>query len=83
MPNFWPSARRSRPRFDLAIDAIRLFHGEVSEDLLLKEKQFEGLRRKLLRGAADFYGKLEDLLKGQKDRVSRAALGRRTTSLAS
>ena len=26
-------------RFDLARDAIRLFHGEVSEDLLLKEKQ--------------------------------------------
>jgi eukaryotic-like serine/threonine-protein kinase len=62
-------------RFDLARDAIRLFHGEVSEDLLLKERQFEGLRRKLLHGAADFYGKLEALLQGQKDRVSRGALG--------
>jgi eukaryotic-like serine/threonine-protein kinase len=63
-------------RFDLARDAIRLFHGEVSEDLLLKEKQFEDLRHKLLRGAADSYGKLEALLQGQSDRVSRAALGR-------
>jgi eukaryotic-like serine/threonine-protein kinase len=62
-------------RFDLARDAIRLFHGEVSEDLLLKEKQFEDLRHKLLRGAADFYGKLEALLQGQRDRGSRAALG--------
>ncbi len=57
------------------MSAIKLFHGEVSEDLLLKEKQFEGLRTKLLRGAADFYGKLEGLLKGQTDPKSRAALG--------
>ena len=49
------------------MEAIKLFHGEVSEDLLLKEKQFEGLRAKLLRGAADFYGKLEGLLKDQTD----------------
>ena len=35
---------RERQRFDLAMEAIKLFHGEVSEDLLLKEKQFEGLR---------------------------------------
>ena len=48
-----------RQRFDLAMEAIKLFHGEVSEDLLLKEKQFETLRTKLLRGAADFYKKLQ------------------------
>ena len=58
------------------MDAIKLFHGEVSEDVLMKEKQFEGLRTKLLKGAADFYGRLEDLLKGQTDRESRAALGK-------
>ena len=58
------------------MDAVRLFHGEVSEDLLLKEKPFETLRSKLLRGAAGFYGKLEGLLRGQTDRASRAALGR-------
>ena len=57
--------------------------GDVSEDLLLKEKPFEGLRTKLLHGEAGFYGKLEGLLKGQNDRASRAALGRPTTSWAS
>ena len=67
---------REKQRFGLAMDAIKLFHGEVSEDVLMKEKQFEGLRTKLLKGAADFYGRLEDLLKGQTDRESRAALGK-------
>ena len=33
---------REKQRFSLAMDAIKLFHGEVSEDLLVKEKQFEG-----------------------------------------
>jgi serine/threonine-protein kinase len=68
--------RRERERFALAMDAVKLFHGEVSEDLLLKEKPFEALRTKLLRGAAGFYGKLEGLLAGQTDRASRAALAR-------
>ena len=31
---------REKQRFGLAMDAIKLFHGEVSEDLLLKQKQF-------------------------------------------
>jgi serine/threonine-protein kinase len=63
-------------RFDLALAAIELFHGEVSEDLLLKEKEFDALRTRLLRGAAEFYRKLEGLLKPQADQASRAALGR-------
>jgi serine/threonine-protein kinase len=67
---------RERARFNLAMDAVKLFHGEVSEDLLLKERQFEGLRTKLLRGAAGFYSKLEALLQGQSDPVSRAAMGK-------
>ena len=67
---------RERARFDLALEAIKTFHGEVSEDLLLKEKQFDGLRTKLLTGATDFYERLEDLLKVQADRRSRAALGK-------
>jgi eukaryotic-like serine/threonine-protein kinase len=67
---------RERQRFDLAMEAIKLFHGEVSEDLLLKQKAFEALRTKLLRGAADFYGKLEGLLKGQTDPASRAGVGK-------
>jgi serine/threonine protein kinase/tetratricopeptide (TPR) repeat protein len=70
------ATERERQRFDLAMAAIKLFHGDVSADLLLKERQFEALRTKLLRGAADFYGKLEGLLSDQQDTASRAALGR-------
>ena len=64
-----------KERFDLAMDAIKLFHGEVGDDLVLKADQFKPLRDKLLRGAADFYGKLDDLLKGQSDRGARNAMG--------
>jgi eukaryotic-like serine/threonine-protein kinase len=67
---------RERRRFKLAMDAIRLFHGEVSADLLLKQRQFEKLRAKLLHSAADFYGRLEALLKDRSDRESREDLGR-------
>jgi serine/threonine-protein kinase len=67
---------RERQRFDLAMAAVQLFHGEVSQDLLLKEKEFAGLRSRLLTGAADFYGNLERLLEGHTDLPSRAALGR-------
>jgi serine/threonine protein kinase len=67
---------RERQRFDLAMEAVGLFHGEVSQDLLLKEKQFERLRNKLLKGAAGFYDKLEQLLKDQDDPESRATLGK-------
>jgi serine/threonine-protein kinase len=74
--------QRERQRFDLAMEAIKLFHGEVSEDLLLKEKAFTGLRSKLLKGATEFYGKLERLLEGQRDPASRAALGRAYSELA-
>jgi serine/threonine-protein kinase len=66
---------RERARFDLSLEAIKTFHAGVSEDLLLKEKQFDSLRTKLLRGATDFYQRLEDLLKSQADHRSRAALG--------
>jgi serine/threonine-protein kinase len=68
--------QRERARFELALEAIKTFHGGVSEDVLLKEKQFSALRTKLLRGATNFYGRLEDLLKEQADRRSRGALGR-------
>jgi tetratricopeptide (TPR) repeat protein len=67
---------RERQRFALAMEAVELFHGNVSKDLLLKEKQFDGLRNKLLRGAANFYEKLEALLKDQDDPASRATLGK-------
>ena len=37
------SVKRETERFDLAMDAIKLFHGDVSKDLLLKEEGFEKL----------------------------------------
>ena len=67
--------QRERERFALAQEAIRTFHTGVSEDLLLKQKEFEALRTRLLRGARDFYQKLERLLQGQADRESRVSLG--------
>jgi tetratricopeptide (TPR) repeat protein len=68
--------QRERARFNFAMDAVKLFHGEVSEDLLLKEKPFEGMRARLLQGAAEFYGRLEGLLRMHVDRESRLALGK-------
>ena len=67
---------RERERFELAMEAIKMFHGEISKDLLLKQAEFQTLRGKLLRGAADFYGKLQRLLKDRQDEASREALGR-------
>jgi serine/threonine-protein kinase len=66
---------REAARFKLAMEAIKLFHGEVGDDLVLKADQFKPLRDKLLKGAADFYGKLDELLKDQPDRASRRAMG--------
>jgi serine/threonine-protein kinase len=61
-------------RFELAQRAIALFHTGVSEDALLKNAEFQELRTKLLKQAADFYADLEKLLKGQADAKSRKAL---------
>jgi serine/threonine-protein kinase len=47
---------RERARFALAMDAVKLFHGEVSEDLLLKEKPFEALRWRPIRGPTPEHG---------------------------
>ena len=66
---------RARVRFALAQEAIRTFHSGVSEDVLLKQDEFKALRTKLLRGAREFYRKLEGLLQGHADRDSRLALG--------
>ena len=63
------------------MEAIKLFHGEISKDLLLKQSQFEKLRGKLLRGVADFYGKLEGLIKDRKDEASRESAGPRYEEL--
>jgi len=42
---------------------------------LLNAVEFKALRTKLLRGAREFYRKLEGLLQGHEDRDSRLALG--------
>jgi hypothetical protein len=53
---------RVEQRYGLAVEAIETFHTGVSEDFLLKQDQFQELRDRLLRSAADFYGKLGALL---------------------
>jgi hypothetical protein len=42
----------------------------------LRDKQFDGLRTKLLNRAAELYGRVEDLVQGQTDRESLAAIGK-------
>jgi serine/threonine-protein kinase len=73
---------RERQRFELAMEAIKLFHGEVSEDMLLKEKQFETLRTKLLRGAAEFYKKLQAQLESDRNPRSGVAMVEALAGLA-
>ncbi len=67
---------RVQQRFELAQDAIRTYYTGVSEDVLLKEPTLKDLRTRLLKGARDFYRKLEALLEVRPDRTSRLALAR-------
>ena len=69
-------------RYDLAVEAIKTFHTGVSEDFLLKEEAFKELRDRLLRSAADFYGKLGALLGEEADPASRRSLARSNFELA-
>ena len=69
-------------RYDLAVDAIKTFHTGVSEDFLLKQDQFKELRDRLLKSAADFYGKLGALLGRETDIASRRALAASNFELA-
>jgi eukaryotic-like serine/threonine-protein kinase len=73
---------RERARFDLAMESIRTFHSSVSQDVLLREPQFQALRGKLLHGAREFSLKLEALLKDQTDVRSRRALAQAYDELA-
>ena len=66
---------REAARFELAMEAIKLFHGEVGNDLVLKADSFKPLRDRLLKSAAGFYNKLEGLLRDQSDPPSRVAMG--------
>jgi serine/threonine-protein kinase len=69
-------------RYELAVEAIKIFHTGVSEDFLLKQDQFRALRDRLLRSAADFYGKLGALLGKETDMASRRALAASNFELA-
>ena len=69
-------------RYDLAVDAVKTFHTGVSEDFLLKQNQFKELRDRLLKSAADFYGKLSGLLGKETDLASRRALAASKFELA-
>jgi eukaryotic-like serine/threonine-protein kinase len=66
---------RQKQQFDLAINAIKLFHGELSEQPLLPEKQFDRLRTRFLADAAKLYGHLEELAYEEADQESLTALG--------
>jgi serine/threonine-protein kinase len=66
--------RKAQARFDLAMEAVRAFTTGASEDVILKEKALEGLRKKLLGQSQAFYEKLRQSLEGETDRASRAAL---------
>ena len=65
---------RVEQRYDLAMEAIKSFHTGVSEDFLLREVQFKGLRDRLLNSASDFYERLGALLGEEPDLASRRAL---------
>jgi serine/threonine protein kinase len=78
------SAANSRveARYNFAFDAIKTFHTGVSEDFLLKQDQFKALRDRLLKSAADFYGKLGALLGKESDPAARRALASSNFELA-
>jgi eukaryotic-like serine/threonine-protein kinase len=68
---------REKQRFELAMNAIKVFHGEVTGHPQLRQKQFDGLRASLLTKAAEFYGRMEaDLLQPRPDRESLTALAK-------
>jgi serine/threonine protein kinase len=66
--------RKAQSRFGLAMEAVRAFTTGASEDVILKEKALEGLRKKLLGQSRTFYDKLRKSLEGETDRASRASL---------
>jgi serine/threonine-protein kinase len=61
-------------RFELTLKAIATFHTGVSEDALLRNREFTELRTRLLREAAAFYAELEQHLQGKTDPKSRRLL---------
>ena len=75
--------RKAQARFDLAMEAVRAFTNGASEDVILKEKALEGLRKKLLGQSQSFYDKLRFSLEGETDRASRSSLAEALSDAAS
>jgi serine/threonine-protein kinase len=73
----------AQERFLTAMDAVRAFHEGASEDVLLKEKALEGLRRRLLDTALSFYTRIQGELERDPSPVARAALADAYDRLAS
>ena len=69
--------RKAQARFDLAMEAVRAFTTGASEDVILKEKALEGLRKKLLGQSRVFYEKLaRSLQKARTDPLVAFGAGR-------
>lgn len=65
---------RERRQFGLAMDAVCGMRRKVADDPSLREPRFYALRSGLLGEAADFYGRLEELLGGREDPASLSVL---------
>jgi serine/threonine-protein kinase len=77
--------RQAVDRFDLALEAIETYHCGAGRDALLKQPEFQDLRKNLLQPPLLFYRKLTELLEADEtaDATSRAGLARAYGDLAS
>jgi eukaryotic-like serine/threonine-protein kinase len=66
--------RQAQSRFALALEAIKSNYTGASEDVLLKQPQFEALRARLLGRALEFYRTLQAALADDPDPKARADL---------
>jgi serine/threonine-protein kinase len=71
---------KAEDNYKLARSAVDRYYTEVSEDVLLKEPGMEPLRKKLLRGAGDFYAQFVKDRAG--DATVQGELGKATYRLA-
>ena len=72
-------------RFDLAMEAVKILHTGVSEDVVLKRPEFVKLRNRLLKASLESYRKLSVLLDSGSgdDRKTRSALAMAYLNIAS
>src|SRR5262249_36905260 len=58
---------QAQQRLTLAMEAVYNYYTGASEDVILKEPQLEGLRKRLLTTALGFYRKLQEALEAARD----------------